>query len=424
MNKILKTFSIIVISIFSLSLFAWIVHHVSLGDKNFGVVNKVVESVYSFPDLFKQSVNEVKRPPKTFVATPDDFEPINKLKSDLKVLTAYSDTGRFRSIELLNLKNDSVLYKWKIKNPYKKHTRIINPILLPDKSVIFGFDGFSGLMKIDSLCNLIWSQDSVQVHHSMNLDNNGDVWVCTFKSTSYTPGTYKINGRQVFFKDNYITKIDGESGKILFNRSLTEIFTNNHLAPYLIKSGVVKDPIHLNDIQPALKSTANYEEGDLFISMRNPSLIIHYRPVEDKVIRVIEGPFASQHDVDFYDDQSIVFFNNNSYSVSSEESRAAPNDMKNVVEAGDFYSNIVYYNLDSHEFSFIGDSVFRVNQIYTGTEGLVDFIDPETYFVEEQNSSVLWVIQNNEVVYKNVLKSQYKGYHHLSNWTRIIKDYE
>ena len=59
-------------------------------------------------------------------------------------------------------------------------------------------------------------------------------------------------------------------------------------------------------------------------------------------------------------------------------------------------------------------------EIFTKTEGLQEFINPNTYFVEEQNSGLLWIIRNDEVIYKNVFKSQHEGYHHLPNWTRII----
>jgi len=90
-------------------------------------------------------------------------------------------------------------------------------------------------------------------------------------------------------------------------------------------------------------------------------------------------------------------------------------------EYGAFTSNIVVYNFETKSYSVIGDSIFRANQIFTYSEGLVEFIRPDMYFVEEQNSGKLWVIKDDEVVYKNVLKSQHLGYHHLPNWTRIIK---
>jgi hypothetical protein len=62
------------------------------------------------------------------------------------------------------------------------------------------------------------------------------------------------------------------------------------------------------------------------------------------------------------------------------------------------------------------------NKIYTFTEGLSEKLFDGAYFVEEQNSGVLWVLKDDEVLYKNVLKSHHDGYHHLPNWARIIND--
>jgi hypothetical protein len=105
----------------------------------------------------------------------------------------------------------------------------------------------------------------------------------------------------------------------------------------------------------------------------------------------------------------------------SDASKAPPKDSSRLQVAGDFYSNIIRYDFATGNISFIGDSVFRANKIFTNTEGLVDFIDPSTYFVEEQNTGLIWVIKDDEVIYKNVLASQHDGYHHLPNWIRIIK---
>lgn len=377
--------------------------------------------MYSFPDLFSQSVEEVKTLPKTFIPTPDNFKSINNLDSDFIVLSTYSDTSDSRSIVLLNLKNDSVIYKWTVKNPFMEHNRIINPLLFPDKSLVFSFDGVSGLRRIDSLSNVIWQQDSLYAHHSMNLDSKGDIWICTFRPGYSATGLYNINGESVFFKDNYITRIDAETGRILFHKSMTEILTENNLAYYLLKSAELKDPLHINDIEPAFNSTHYYKEGDLFISARGPSFIMHYRPSTNKVIQMIEGPFVSQHDVDFLNDNSLVIFNNNSYTIWSDESKPPPKDSSRLAIAGDFYSNIVRYNFGDNSFSFIGDSVFRANDIFSYTEGLMEFVDPATYFVEEQNTGLIWIIRDDKVLYKNVLKSQHEGYHHLPNWIRVIK---
>ena len=64
--------------------------------------------------------------------------------------------------------------------------------------------------------------------------------------------------------------------------------------------------------------------------------------------------------------------------------------------------------------------VWEENDLYSFTEGIVDALPGGGYFVEEQNSSVLWVIQDGVVRYKNVLPSHHPGYHHLANWARIM----
>lgn len=423
MNKVIKTFSFIVISLFILSVFGWMSVHISKGEKKFGFLNEPVKFMYSFLDLFSQSVEEVKTLPGTFVKTPANFTPINKLDTDVNVLMTYSDTGDNRSCVLMNLKNDSVLYKWKIKNPYGEVHRILNPLLYPNKNLVYAFEGTSGLIRIDSLSNVIWEQKKMKPHHSMTVDSDGNIWVCSFEPVYYATGLYKFNGKSVFYIDNYITKINPDNGDVLFHKSVSKILSENNLSSYLIKSETL-DPIHINDVEPALKSTKYYQEGDLFISARQPSFILHYRPSTNEVMKVLEGPFVSQHDVDFLTDNSLVLFNNNAYTLGFNKSMNPPKDSSRLAISGDFYSNIVGYDFATDKYSYIGDSIFRANKIYTKTEGIVEFLDPSTYFVEEQNSGLLWIIRDDEVIYKNVLKSQHEGYHHLPNWTRLIKNQE
>lgn len=419
MKKILTIFSIIVISLFILSIYGWFVYHITLGDKNFGFLNSTIKFMYSFPDMFKQSVKEVQTLPETFVKTPEEFKPINELDSDLIVLISYSDINDTRTIAMINLRNDSILYKWNLKNPYEKNDRVVHPLLLPNKNLIFSFMD-KNLFRIDSLSNIVWRQKNLFSHHSLNFDSDGNVWVCSRKPFYYASGLYTLGGREIYYIDNSISKIDVETGEILFEKSVSEILKENNLQNYLLKAPEVKDPIHLNDVQPALKTTAYYNEGDLFLSFRQMSIILQYRPSTNKVIRVIEGPFCAQHDVDIYDDKSIVFFNNNSHILWSDGMNAPNNSNKpNLFE--NFFSEIIKYNFHDNTFDVIGDSIFRVNRIYTHTEGLIKFLGRNTYFVEQQNQGIVWVIKDNKVIYKNVFKSQHNGYHHLTNWTRIIR---
>lgn len=421
LTKILKSFSVIVIILFSLSIYGWMVKHIEKGDKNFSFITSPIRLISNFPDLIEKSIIEIKTLPKTFIKTPIDFSPINKLDSNLIVLSSFSSSNNNRYIDLINLKNDSVLYRWSVDNPYGEHERIINPLLLAEKNLIYSFNG-RALTKIDSLSQIIWKLDTVWSHHAMNLDKDGNIWTCTFDPTHYMNGFYKLNGKSTYFIDNFITKIDVQSGKILYNKSIAAILKENNLSNYILKSDNFGDPIHLNDVEPALTTTPYYEKDDLFLSLRQPSIILHFRPSTGEVIRIIEGPFVSQHDIDFYDEKTIVLFNNNYYTIEKKHTvNPIIKDSTRRTFIKDFYSNIIQYNLENNQFKVIGDSIFEANQIFSYSESLIHFIDPNTYFVEEQNSGLLWIIRDDEVIYKNVFNSQYEGYHHLPNWTRIIE---
>lgn len=430
MKKILQVFSTIVIFLFILSVFGWMVNQISSHNREFSFLTKPIKFMYTFPDMFKKSVKEVKTLPGTFVPTPANFQSINKLTEDVMVLSTFSDVNKKRSVVLKNLKNDSIYRKWSFDEPPKKawidNERIVNPILYPDGSLLYNFyyTRYPGLFKLDPEGNEVWKSDTLVVHHGMNLNKEGDIWACTQVPGWKATGRMYSDGQEIFYNDYTITKFDQKTGDILFHKSITEILHENNLGNYLFKSADAKEPIHLNDVQPALKTTEFYMEDDVFISLRNIALILHYRPSTNELIEVIEGPFINQHDIDIINDSTLVLFNNNTSVDISKAGRQRHDDKDRAVLAGDFYSNIVSYNLKTKSFSFIGDSVFRANKIFTLNEGLAEFIDQDTYFVEEQNSGILWIIKNDEVIYKNVYKSQHDGHHHLPNWTRIINHYE
>ena len=56
MTKVFKTFSLIVISLFVLSAFGWMSHHITKGDKKFGFLTEPVKFMYTFLDNFAKSV--------------------------------------------------------------------------------------------------------------------------------------------------------------------------------------------------------------------------------------------------------------------------------------------------------------------------------------------------------------------------------
>ena len=426
MQKIIKYFATTVIVLFILSIFGWTVKHMTKGDKEYtAAISEPIKLLIDFPDLFKASVKEVKTLPETFVKTPEGFNSINNLEIDVNALITYSNSDTKRTIELRNLKNDESLYKWNVKNPHKPQSRIMDPLLLPNKEIVYSYNGVTGLIKIDSLGNQIWKQPKMAHHHSLNLDSIGNIWACSYRKENGAfiiyKGKFSIDNQSYNFIDNTICHLDINTGEILFHKSIADILVENELEHLILRSDNAEDPFHLNDVEPAMTTTENYKEGDLFMSFRNLSCLIHYRPSTNTVIEIIEGPFYSQHDVDILSDSTISIFNNNSHTIKQNTAngwRVA----KEQKDYGTFYSNVVGYNLNSKKFFDISSKAFIDNSIFTYTEGKAEQLPDGSIFIEEQNSGLIWVLKNDEVIYKGVLKSQHEGYHHLPNWTRIIND--
>jgi hypothetical protein len=426
MQKVIKSFSIIVIVLFTLSIFGWTVKHIVKGDKKFGkAITAPIKALIDFPDLFQASVEEVKTLPKTFVKTPENLNPFNDLDKDVKALITYSGKDNERTIELLNLKNNESLYKWQVKNPHKPQSRIMDPLLLDNKEIVYSFNGVTGLIKIDSTGKEIWRQPHMAHHHSLNLDSAGNIWACAYKRENSLfiiyKGKFAIENQEFNFIDNTICKLDPETGEILFHKSLADIIEENNLFYLFLKSDNAEDPLHLNDVEPALTTTEFYNEGDLFIILRNLSCVLHYRPSTNEIIEVIEGPFYVQNDVDILTDSTISIFNNNSHTIwqSTSKNWKVADSQKDY---GTFYSSIVGYNLRTKEYFNIASESFVENEIFTHTEGKAEHMPDGSIFVEEQNSGLIWVIKDDKAIYKDVFKSQHEGYHHLPNWTRIIVD--
>lgn len=433
MNRLPLFVAQTVLVLAALSAFGWVVKHRTKGDLNLGWGNVVVDQLAGFPDLFKKSVKEAQTLPQTYVPTPDGFDPINRLTEDVLALSAYSNENEDRNIDLWNLRTGDVVHRWTLRRnvlDFKVHRRVHHPLLLEDKSVVSFITGREPLFRLDSASNMVWRQDSLLFHHAINLDAEGHIWACVQKFekggtwTAYR-ARYEMDGKTVHFLDNSIARIHPETGHIEYVKSCVDILKENGLEHLVLRSGDPMDPLHLNDVEPALFSGPFFEEGDVFLSFRNLQAVLQFRPSTGEVVRVIDGPLAAQHDVDVLSDSTLVIFNNatqenvgrythtaHTYPVSKEQAL-----LKH------WYSHVVEYDLASDTFRPLHEELVREHEIMTFSEGLQERLPDGSYFVEEQNSGVLWVLGEDGVLYKDVLASHHEGHHHLPNWTRIISSF-
>ena len=413
-----------------LSAFGWMAKHRAKKDRDFGAFNGVVELLSGFPDQFKESVEEVQTLPQTFVPTPADFAPVNRLEEDVLTLTAFSDAEDGRTIAVRNLRDGQELHWWTVPSeigPLKPHWRIHHPLLLEDRSVVSFITNRSPLFRLDSASNLMWRQDSLSFHHAINRAVDGSLWACTMRwerggrHIAYR-GRYRMGDRTVHFLDNSVARIDPETGHILEVHSMAEVLRDNELDHLILRSGDAQDPLHLNDVEPALTPSDHMEVGDLFLSFRNLQCVLQFRPSTGEVIRVIDGPLAAQHDVDIVNDSTLVIFNNN---VQENNGKHTPGGYKypiskEQVELAHYHSQITLFDLASGSFTPLYPELMAQEGIMTSSEGLQEALPDGRWFLEEQNSGELWVVGPEGVLYHGVHAAHHDGHHHLPNWTRVL----
>ena len=239
-----------------------------------------------------------------------------------------------------------------------------HPIIEDDGSVVFhGMD--SPLMKMNACGEILWATPGIY-HHAIEKDADGNYWT----SARMQPSTVKYTAPD--FADDAIAKISSD-GELLFIKSVAQILIENDLAHVVYTADVyLEDPIHLNDVQPALEDGPYWKRGDVFLSLRNQSTILQYRPSTNKVIWLKRGPWIAQHDVDFLNDREISVFDNHSAVWPGGELVIGQND-------------VPIYNFATDDVRSEYAAGFEKNKIRTTTDGLQRILPNGDLFVEEQN---------------------------------------
>ena len=276
------------------------------------------------------------------------------------------------------------------------------------------FQSHSPLVKIDINSNVVWVNDEDVFHHSTNLDDEENIYVPSeLKPYSKLVGEYVglNNATENYnFVDDAINILD-KNGKILFSKSVTEILIEHgYLNRIFSQQSHKSDPIHLNDIQPVLKDTKYFKKGDLFLSLRNLSMIILYRPSTNKIIKIIEGEFYNQHDVDILDESRVSIYNNNAFHNYKNERLVKNNE-------------IIIYDFETNSFSKKFEKTFIENKIDSNLNGLVDFLQDGSAIVEDRmNGRIFYLSSEGEVIWIfNNLNSKKQIYDLW--WARVI-DFE
>ena len=142
----------------------------------------------------------------------------------------------------------------------------------------------------------------------------------------------------------------------------------------------------------------------MFISIRNQSAIIHYRPISNKVINYITGSFSAQHDVDIISDKEISIFNNNHFFVDNE------------------YSEVLVYNFETKKFKKLFNDQLQNENFKTTSEGLSHTFKSGALMVEEQNHGRIILFNSEGEKEWEFVNKDSNGDIGFISWSRVIED--
>ena len=391
------------------------------GGKKYQFLQKSVlfisEIPYTFKSIIKNRTLDLNKvTPFTKHKYKKRFEQyIENKRNALLVLPRYDHSLNRQVVDIVDLNNFKIIHTYKhdieemnkqITNK-KEHSRqkidnslirfkYQHPLLFEDGSLL----AIGGVIfKIDFCSNLKWINDEEKFHHSIMLDHEGNIW---------TGGHMEPKSKYVkkfanhFFIDDSIIIIN-INGEILFEKSVTELLIENSLVDQNFTS-LNHDAVHLNDIEPALNDTQYWKQGDVFLSIRNQSSIIHYRPSNNKVINYITGPFAMQHDVDIISDREISIFNNNLFFTNNK------------------YSEVVVYNFETKTFSKKFNYQLQKENFQTKSQGLSHIFKDGSLMVEEQNHGRIILFNNKGEKEWEFVNKDKNGIIGFTSWSRVIED--
>ena len=357
----------------------------------------------------------------------DGFNGKPNLNESYLLLSRFDGHLKQGIVELVDLRNFNVLHTWnpdfenlnksvkkigEFKNIKRDHNdsrqTLIHPKLTSDGGLIFNS---SPLRKIDSCSKLIFQNQHNVFHHSIETDIDSNIWVSSYIFPQSLP-IEKV-GRKNFddkgYLDDGIVKLSSD-GKILFEKSVSQIFIDNGLE-YLLFAVADKeftnDPIHINDIQPVDYDGKFWAKGDVFLTLSHQSMVLLYRPITNKIIWKGTGPFFHPHDVDILDDKTISVFNNNlKYFIGGQ-----------VVDG---HNEVIKYNFETNQYSFYLNESLIKNDVRTPTQGRSQILSNGDLFLEETDYGRTLYFDSDGSLRWTHFNRAADGNAYIVGWSRIL----
>ena len=188
-------------------------------------------------------------------------------------------------------------------------------LLLADGGVVFQHDA-CGMVRLDACGHIVWRLP-LRTHHSLHLDDEGDIW-SSIRHTRKEPNPEYPTYRPPF--DEYTIVEISPDGQLLQEISVFDLLRENGLTGLLYLStwhdntvDIGGDTLHLNDVElfPASMKPGTFRHGDVMVSLRRINAVVVFDLATRKVRHLSMAGFVRQHDPDFVDGDTISVFDNN-----------------------------------------------------------------------------------------------------------------
>ena len=434
MKKIIFALAAIVLVLAVLCLGSYTVVLAADG-RNLGGLGTPIRQFAYFPRLVREVVGgqEIRNIPLSLIPTDDGYDPksqdVNRLTKDLYGMMAFYAEGEgLWQVVLENYRTGALVKKWELpRHLYALNTgrqymasRPKHSILLPNDNLLVNFTRSKNLMRIDAQSNPVWINREMLYHHSMNLDAEGNVWTCGTPYLADRPDPLlnfdyeNADGSVYSFRDDHIVCLDTQTGETLQDISIATLLAEHGEFGRLVGHRDNDDPIHLNDVQPIMEDGPHWKRGDLLLSMKHLSAVMHYRPATDEIIKFIEGPLIHQHDAAVYSDHEVSVFNNN-YSYSGSASASTEPEVRLAS------SEILVYDYCTDSSRVIFKEVMNKHRLHTPTAGLHYALGGGKMLIDLDDFGRLVVLDSTEIIFSKTYPAEQAGYKHLTSWPRIYE---
>ncbi|NHN91198.1 arylsulfotransferase family protein [Acetobacter sicerae] len=342
----------------------------------------------NIPSVLKKTVKSVTKIPRSYAPSSYDERlpeglwrnPDQPFVDDGYVLVRAFDENLKRSVvRLISLRDGTVVHQYApdIRTMNSRSTFVsplidvrrdrdarrnlmMHPLLMPDGGIVI--HDSSPLARFDACGHMEWMIDGI-FHHSLERDGDGNLWAPFRYPKAKVPDVGPL------FEDESIMKVSPD-GKILHEVRIADILDSNQLGWLWRGRPYTDDPFHLNDVQPVLKSGPYWLAGDLFISLRNLSLVMLYRPSTGKVLWWRSNFSHMQHDVSIIDDHRIAVFDNN-WRVAAPEGEV------------DGFNRVAVYDFATDSASYPLDDAMKKLRVHTRAQGRATPLPNGDFMIEE-----------------------------------------